>query len=249
MRKVEVFGLDSFPLVKEGDDIPGLIMDAVRKSGLELADGDIVVVTEKIVSKAQGRLVSLDSVTPSREAGDLAKKTGKDPRLVELILGESREVLRAGDGYLIVETKNGYILANAGIDQSNVQEGFVKLHPEDPDGNAATIRERIQKATGKRVGIVISDSVGRPFRSGSVGIALGASGVKALYDRRGEKDLFGRELEATRVAAGDCIASLANLVGGEAAEGIPVVLVRGLDFSGPGRAADLIRPREMDIFR
>jgi coenzyme F420-0:L-glutamate ligase/coenzyme F420-1:gamma-L-glutamate ligase len=249
MKKVEVFGLDTLPLVKKGDDIPGLIITAVGGSGLEIEDGDIIVVTEKIVSKAQGRLLPLESVVPSRKAQDLARVTGKDPRLVELILGESREVVRAGEGHLIVETRDGHILANAGIDQSNIPGGFVKLPPLDPDGVAEEIRGEIMRRTGKRVGVVISDSVGRPFRSGSIGVAIGSSGLASLYDRRGEKDLYGRELEVTQVGVADCIASTANLVGGEAAEGIPVVLIRGLDFPGEGRAADLVRPREQDLFR
>ncbi|RMF88772.1 MAG: coenzyme F420-0:L-glutamate ligase [Methanobacteriota archaeon] len=246
---MEAIGL-TLPIVREGDDLAGLILRAATEEGLAIEDGDILVVTEKILAKAQGRVVRLDSVTPSEEARALARKTGKDPRLVELILSESREVLAAGDGFLITETLEGFVCANAGIDQSNVEEGFVKLLPEGPDKAAEEIRLEVEKRTGKKVGVVISDSFGRPFRCGSVGVAIGASGVKALWDRRGEADLYGRTLQSTRVAVGDLIASTANLVSGDADEKTPVVLIRGLKgLAGNGRGADLIRSREQDMFR
>jgi coenzyme F420-0:L-glutamate ligase/coenzyme F420-1:gamma-L-glutamate ligase len=246
--KVEIFAL-RLPYVREGDDVAGLILRALKERGLGLRDGDVVVVTEKIVARAEGREVELDSVVPSTEAQRLAEITGKDPRVVQLILDESREVLAVGENFIIVETRHGFVCANAGIDQSNVEEGRAKLLPLDPDKSAREIRRALEEATGKRLGVVVADSFGRSFRLGSVGVAIGCSGIVALLDRRGERDLLGRELRVTRVAVADCIASAANLVMGEAAEGTPVVVIRGLRVLGEGTAKDLIRPKESDVFR
>ncbi len=246
--KVEIFAL-RLPYVKMGDDVAALILEALKEQSLELRDGDVVVVTEKIVSRAEGREVELDSVAPSAEAQRLARVTGKDPRVVQLILDEAKEVLAVGENFIIVETRHGFVCANAGIDQSNVEQGRAKLLPLDPDRSAAGIRRRLEEATGKRLGVVIADSFGRSFRLGSVGVAIGCSGIVALLDRRGERDFLGRELRVTRVAVADCIASAANLVMGEAAEGIPVAVVRGLSVLGKGSARDLIRPKESDVFR
>jgi coenzyme F420-0:L-glutamate ligase/coenzyme F420-1:gamma-L-glutamate ligase len=237
------------PLIKEGDDLANIILDSLKRKSYHLEDDDIIVVTEKIVAKSQGRLVELDSIEPSEEAISLAERTCKNPRLVELILRESSEVLKAGTNFIITETQDGFVCANAGIDSSNVKEGWIKLLPKDPDGTADRIRRDIEKASEKKVGVVIADSFGRPFRSGSVGVAIGAAGIKALWDRRGEVDLFGRTLETTRVAVADCIASAANLVTGDGAEKIPVVLIRGLKVLGDGRASDLKREKETDVFR
>ncbi|MFQ5888267.1 MAG: coenzyme F420-0:L-glutamate ligase [Candidatus Hydrothermarchaeales archaeon] len=245
---MEVIGL-KLPLIKKGDDLVRIILDTLNREHKPLGEGDILVVTEKIVAKSQGRLVSLDSVTPSKKAISLAKKTGKDPRLVELILRESREILKVGPNFIITETKEGFVCANAGIDSSNIEKGWIKLLPKAPDRTAERMRSEIEKATGKSVGIVISDSFGRPFRCGSVGIAIGAAGIVTLWDRRGEADLFGRTLQTTRVAVADCIASAANLVIGDGAEKVPVVLIKGLELAGEGRARDLIREKEQDVFR
>jgi coenzyme F420-0:L-glutamate ligase/coenzyme F420-1:gamma-L-glutamate ligase len=247
--KVEIYALRHMPYVKKGDDVAAFILKALREQKLELRDGDVVVVTEKIVARAEGREVELSSVTPSREAERLAKVTGKDPRLVQLILEEAKEVLAVGENFIIVETKHGFVCANAGIDQSNVEEGKVKLLPADPDKSAREIKSKLEAATGKKVGVIITDSFGRSFRLGSVGIAIGCAGVIALWDRRGERDLLGRELQVTRVAVADNIASAANLVMGEGSEGIPVAIVRGLSVLGDGSARDLIRPKENDVFR
>ncbi len=247
--KVEIFPLEHMPYVKEGDDIAVLILNALRKQKLELRDGDVVVVTEKIVARAEGREVKLSSVTPSQEAERLARVTGKDPRLVQLILDEAKEVLAVGENFIIVETRHGFVCANAGIDQSNVEEGKAKLLPSDPDKSAQEIKSKLEAATGKKVGVIITDSFGRSFRLGSIGVAIGCAGVVALLDKRGERDLLGRELQVTRVAIADCIASAANLVMGEGSEGIPVVIVRGLSVLGEGSARELIRPKETDVFR
>jgi len=245
---MEVLAL-KLPLIKPGDSVSKAVLKALKDSGRWIEDGDVVVVTEKIVAKAQGRLVALDTVKPSRKAVELARATGKDARIVELILRESRDVLRTGLNLLIVETRQGFVCANAGIDSSNVEEGLVKLHPLDPDGAAEEIRLEIERETGRKVGVVISDSFGRPFRLGSVGVAIGASGVRALWDRRGERDLYDRRLKSTFVAVADLLASAASLVTGEAGEGLPAALIRGLNVLGEGSAKELIRDRSLDLFR
>lgn len=245
---MKAIGLDNLPLIKEGDDLIEIISRAINEKGIVLEDRDIVVVTEKIVSKAEGRLLRLNRIIPSKEAKRLAERTGKDPRIVELILRESKEILWA-DNFMVVETKHGFICANAGIDQSNIEDGFAKLLPENPDASAEKLREGIEAKSGKRIGVLIVDSWGRPFRKGSVGVAIGASGIKTLWDCRGERDIFGKKLEVTRIALGDCLASAASLIMGEAGEQIPVVIIKGVDFAGDGSAKDLLRDKEEDVFR
>ncbi len=245
---MEIIGL-KLPMIKEGDDLAQIILSVLENIDLALEDDDIVLVTEKIVSKSQGRLVDLETVVPTVEAKKLADATEKDPRIVELILQESREIVLTGPNFIITETLDGFVCANAGIDSSNVVEGKVKLLPLDPDRAAEDIRRKIEKTLGKHIGVVISDSFGRPFRLGSVGVAIGASGLTTLWDRRGETDLYGRTLESTRVAVADCIASAVNLVTGDGSEGIPVAVIKGLKFTGTGRALDLIREKEEDKFR
>lgn len=246
---MRAYGLSGLPIIEKGDDLVEVILQGMEAEGLEMEDGDIVVITEKVLAKAEGRIVDLEEVAPSERAIELAKVTEKDPRVVELILRESREVLAVGEGFIIVETEQGFVCANAGIDQSNIIDGKAKLLPLDPDGSAARIKAGLEARTGERVGVVIADSWGRPFRYGSVGVAIGASGVRALWDRRGEKDMYGKELKVTRVAVADCIASLASLILGEAAEGIPVVVVKDLQVQGRGKGADLLRPKDKDLFR
>jgi coenzyme F420-0:L-glutamate ligase/coenzyme F420-1:gamma-L-glutamate ligase len=245
---MDVIGL-KIPLIKAGDDLVQIVLEKLTKKEFEITDGDVLVVTEKIVAKSQGRLVDLHSIEPSEKAILLAEKTDKDPRLVELILRESIEVIKTGSNFIITETKDGLVCANAGIDSSNIEDGKVKLLPKDPDKFAEKMRKSIEDKSGKKIGVVIADSFGRPFRSGSVGVAIGSSGITALWDRRGEQDLFDNELQSTRVAVADSIASAANLVTGDAAEGIPVVLIRGLNLSGKGKASDLIRDKDEDLFR
>ncbi len=246
---MEIIGLGNLPLIRDGDDLVEIISSALKEKGIALEDNDIVVITEKIVAKAEGRLVDLDKVKPSRRAVVLGRKTEKDPRIVELILRESNEVLRTGKNFIIVETKHGFVCANAGIDQSNIEKGKAKLLPRNPDRSARRIRKGLEEKIGKKIGVIIADSSGRPFRYGTTGVAIGASGIKALWDRRGEKDLFGRELQITRVAVADCLASAANMVMGEAKEKIPIAIIRGLNFSGSGKAKDLIRKKREDVFR
>lgn len=238
--------------VKRGDDIAGLIAGSL--GGIRLEAQDVIVVAQKIVSKSEGRLVDLRNVSPSQAALDLAATTGKDARLVELILAEASGVVRAAAGVLIVRHRLGLVMANAGIDQSNLSRDvpgeWVLLLPVDPDASARTIREGLRAHTGVAPAVVISDSFGRPWRLGSVNVAIGVAGLPALVDRRGEADRYGRRLEATEVALADAVAGAAGLVMGEGAEGWPVVHLRGLrwDESDVGSAA-LLRSAEQDLFR
>ncbi len=251
---ITVIPLTDVPRVQPGDDLPVLLARALESAGLRPAPGDILVVTQKIVSKSEGRYVDLATLEPSPRARELADVTGKDPRLVEAVLAETREVLRAKRNVLVVETLSGLVMANAGIDQSNLEGGDqgrrVLLLPENADRSAGTIKTHLDRHFGCRLGVVISDSVGRAWRLGTVGLAIGAAGVPSLIDRRGETDLVGRKLEVTEVAFADAVAAMAVLAMGEAAEGRPAALVRGLSWSAPeGPAAGLIRPREFDMFR
>jgi len=250
---VALYALPGIPLVGPGDDLVELILNGLGAAGLSVQPHDIVVVTSKIVSKAENRWLDLRTLTPSEDAQRLAAITGKEPRLVEAILRESQEVSRYRQGVLIVRHRLGFISANAGIDRSNTgaeDENWVLLLPLDPDRSAQRIREGILARTGVAVGVILSDSLGRPFRVGAMGTAIGVAGIPALLDLRGHEDLFGRELRSTIVAAADAVAAAAGLVSGEANEGRPVVLVRGLTLpESQGRAADLNRKLELDLYR
>jgi coenzyme F420-0:L-glutamate ligase/coenzyme F420-1:gamma-L-glutamate ligase len=239
--------------IRAGDDLARILGDALDAARMAPRPGDVLVVTHKIVSKAEGREVLLADVTPSAEARALAAATGKDAALVEAILAESRAVLRHRPGLIIAEHRLGLVLANAGIDQSNVpQQGGprVLLLPEDPDASAAVIRAALQQRFGVALAVIVSDSAGRAWRNGVVGLAIGAAGLPALLDLRGRPDREGRALEVTQVGLADQIASAAELLMGEADEGRPAVLVRGLAVDGPALpAAALVRPREADLFR
>lgn len=221
---------------------------------MDLADGDVLAIAQKIVSKAEGRLVRLAEVRPSDRAIEVAAKTDKDPRVVELILQESDEISRLRQGVLIVRHRLGFTSANAGIDRSNVaqsdDEETVLLLPIDPDRSAGQLREVIHTTVGVQIGVVITDSHGRPFRMGTVGVAIGVAGIPALWDRRGEPDLYGYQLQHTDIGVADEIAAAVGLLMGQAAEGMPVVLVRGLNLPVfEGKATDLVRPKEMDLYR
>jgi coenzyme F420-0:L-glutamate ligase / coenzyme F420-1:gamma-L-glutamate ligase len=241
--------LDGIPMIAFGDDLAAIILAALKHSGCTLAAGDVLVVAQKIVSKAEGRTVDLRTVTPSPRAVALAKETQKDPRIVELILAESTEVLRHRPGVLIVAHRLGIVLANAGIDRSNVGDETVLLLPRDPDRSCAELRRAIS-AAGVDVAVVIIDSIGRAWRNGTVGTAIGVSGLPGLLDLRGTPDLFGRALETTEVGFADELAAAASLVMGQAGEGRPVVLARGLGYGRrDGTARELTRAREKDLFR
>ncbi|MGI9486687.1 MAG: coenzyme F420-0:L-glutamate ligase [Geminicoccaceae bacterium] len=254
--QITLQALSGIPMIEPGDDLALVIAEALDASELVLQAGDILVLAQKIVSKVEGRIVDLRQVTPGARAIELSAASGKNPRLVELILAESASIIRQERGLLITEHRQGWIMANAGIDASNVQsEGGaenVLLLPVDPDGSAADLRQELSQRYGVDIGVIISDSFGRPWRLGTTGVALGAAGVPSLWDRRGARDLFGRELRASQQAVADELANAASLLQGQADEGLPAVLVRGLEFSGmaPERpAVDLIRDASEDLFR
>ena len=242
------------PLVNSECDVVDLILVALASNNLVLQTGDVLVVAQKIVSKSEGRMVRLEDVNPSDQAMELAQKTAKDPRLIELVLSESTEVLRAVDELIIVAHKLGIVLANAGIDASNVAPPSdveqVLLLPRDPDRSAQDYHERIKQRTGVSVGIIINDSVGRAWRLGTTSLAIGVAGVTALEDHRGKPDLFGVSLKVSEEAVADELASAASLLQGQAAEKSPVVLIRGfVSDSDRQTAASLIRPVDQDLFR
>src|ERR1044071_3335220 len=248
--------LHDIPLIRQGDDLADIVVNALDKNQIAVEDNDILVFAQKIVSKAEGRLVNLVTVTPSQRALELAWQTEKDPRLVELILQESAEVLRTRIGTIVVEHKLGFVCANAGIDHSNVAgsgnttEEWVLLLPAEPDHSAATIRKEIVSKTGKQIAILIIDSHGRAWRNGTVGAAIGIAGLPGLQDLRGQADLFGFTLRITQVGVADELAAAASLVMGQAAEGTPIVHVRGFPYElREGSLKELIRPKEQDLFR
>ncbi|MBN1202758.1 MAG: coenzyme F420-0:L-glutamate ligase [Anaerolineae bacterium] len=253
LTQLTLTALPGIPSVQPGDDLARLIAASLESADLALNSGDVLVITSKLVSKAEGRFVDLRTVTPSPRAVEVAAAADKDPRIVELILRESTGISRVRPGVLIVRHRLGFTLANAGIDQSNVGRNdgeWVLLLPEDPDASAYRLRQDIGELTGALPGIVISDSHGRPFRLGTVGAAIGLAGFLALRDLRGKTDLFGRALHVTITGLGDELAAAAGLLSGQAAEGLPVVLVRGAVLpEGDGRAADLVRPLEQDLYR
>jgi len=244
-------GLPGIPLVQPGDDLAGLISSALERAGITLATGDVLVVAQKVVSKAEGRQVELGQVTASERAAELAVQAQKDPRLIELILAESRRVLRVRPGLIIVEHRLGFVCANAGIDHSNVAgSDTVLLLPEDPDRSAAELRSRLEASSGATLGVLIIDSHGRAWRMGTCGVAIGISGFPALLDLRGRPDLFGDPLLVTEVGLADELAAAGSALMGQAAEGLPVVHIRGLPYPlREGVLGELLRPEEQDLFR
>jgi coenzyme F420-0:L-glutamate ligase/coenzyme F420-1:gamma-L-glutamate ligase len=254
MTSLEVIALTGLPLIKAGDDLVEMIASSLKQNGVEPRAKDVLVVAQKIVSKAEGRMVDLATIKPSARAIALATEVDKDPRLVEVILSESVRVVRAHRNVLIVEHRLGFIMANAGVDQSNVgpADGAQRalLLPEHPDRSAAALRRGLAAATGIDLAVVINDSFGRAWRQGTAGVAIGAAGLPALIDLRGRPDLFGRKLEVSVSGFADEIAAAASLVMGQADEAAPVVVIRGLRWSAPeSTAASLIRPSNEDLFR
>jgi coenzyme F420-0:L-glutamate ligase/coenzyme F420-1:gamma-L-glutamate ligase len=244
--------LPGFPMVETGDDLGVMILEGLQKAGISLEDGDVLVLAQKIVSKAEGRKVDLRTIEPGPEALALAEETEKDPRLVEMILRESDHVVRKRLGLIIVEHKRGFVCANAGIDHSNVagSEDWVLLLPEDPDASAQALRSQLEETSGKRLGVSIIDSHGRAWRNGIVGITIGLSGLPGVVDRRGEQDIFGYEMRVTEVGAADELAAAASLVMGQVAEGTPVVHARGFPYAlREAQLGELLRPKEKDMFR
>ncbi len=252
--RLEIIALDGIPLVQAGDDLAVLVREALGRSDLQLRGGDVVVVAQKIVSKAEGRTVELSDVKPGPRAVELAREVEKDPRLVELILSETKRIVRSGPNVLIVEHRLGHIMANAGVDQSNVgaQDGVERalLLPRDPDASAETLRAALSEHAGVPVGVIINDSFGRPWRVGTVGVALGVAGLPAVKDLRGRPDLTGRPLRVSVTGFADEIAAAASLIMGQGDEGRPVALVRGLTWHEPESKADaLLRTAHEDLFR
>jgi coenzyme F420-0:L-glutamate ligase / coenzyme F420-1:gamma-L-glutamate ligase len=253
-RELKLVPLMGLPEIERGAPLARLLAQAVARTGVELADGDVLIVAQKIVSKSEGRRVRLADVEPSARAIALAEELGKDARLVELVLRESRAVLRTRRGVIIVEHRLGFVMANAGIDQSNVRspegEACALLLPLDPDASARGIRHELQDAHGVRVGVIINDSFGRAWRRGVAGVAIGLAGVPGLVDLRGHPDREGRPLRVTQIAAADELAAAASLVMGQANEGVPAVLARGFPYAQRESAsAELIRPHTEDLFR
>ena len=254
--------LNGIPIIRRDDNLADILIRSFSESNISIQDHDILVLAQKIISKAEGRVVNLNSVIPSKRALDLAEQTEKDTRLVELILQESEEVLRTRTGVIIVEHRLGFVCANAGIDHSNVNPPlamgdelgahgeWVLLLPQNPDNSARDLRKQLEEQTGKRIGVMIIDSHGRAWRNGTVGVAIGLSGLPGLEDLRGQPDLFGYKLQVTQVGVADELAAAASLVMGQATEGTPVVHVRGFPYElREGALQELIRPKEQDLFR
>jgi coenzyme F420-0:L-glutamate ligase/coenzyme F420-1:gamma-L-glutamate ligase len=252
MNVIQIIGIEGLPVIKMGDNIASLICEAAEKQGTPIQNGDIIVVTHVIVSRAEGRTVNLDEVVPSEFAQTIARQCEKDPALVEVILRESRGIVRMGDGKLITETKHGFVCANSGVDKSNVPgKNTVALLPENPDASAEKIRKEIKRLTGCEVAVIISDTHGRPLREGEINVAIGVAGIKPIRDRRGQKDLFGYTLKVKQTAIADELCSAAELIIGQANEGIPAAIIRGYKYpkSETAKATELIRAKEKDLFR
>ena len=252
MNPIQVIAVEGLPLIRKGDNLAQLIHSAAEKQHTPIQNGDVLVATHVAVSKAEGNVVNLDKVVPSKKANEIAKKTGKDPALVEVVLRESKDIVRMRDSVLITESRQGFICANSGVDRSNVEgERNVAPLPRDPDLSAKKIRQEMKKLTGCDVAVIVSDTHGRPFRMGEVNVAVGVSGLKPIRDRRGEKDLFGYVLRIKQTAIADELASAAELVIGQANEGIPVAIIRGYNYpkSDTAKATELIRSREKNLFK
>ncbi len=252
MRPIQVIPIENVPLIAKGDRIGEILADSAEKQGTPLEERDIIIITHKIVSKAEGQNLNLDTVSPSEQAKQIAQKTRKDPALVEVVLRETKEIIRIGPNSIITENKNGAISANAGIDKSNVEgERNVVLLPKEPDKSAQEIRADIKRLTNHEVAVIISDTNGRPLRMGEINVAIGVAGIKATRDRRGEKDLFGYVLRIKQTAVADELASAAELVIGQASEGIPAAIIRGYPYKTVEKASakELARPKEADLFR
>lgn len=251
-NSMEIIGIAGLPEVNEGDDLTRLFLDAVRDKRLELEDGDVIVFTSKIVAKSEGRVVDLTDVRVSGDAERIASETEKDPRIVQLVLNEAKAIVRLRGNHIIVETKHGFVCANAGVDESNVEDGKAVLLPKDPQKSAQGLKNEIEarSSKAKSVSVLISDSFGRAFRNGVTGICIGISGIPAMVDRRGEEDRFGQIARVTQEAIADEICAAANLVMGELAEGVPIAIVRGLELERcKSDIQELLFSREDDLFR
>ncbi len=248
---ISVIPVVGLPIIKKGDDLAYLVLGISAKQGTPIEDGDVVILCHVIVSRAEGRTIDLKTVVPSAPADNFAAYTGKDPRLVEVVLREARAVRRMGPGVLVTETRQGFVCANSGVDKSNVPgEDIVAPLPLDPDASAEKIRHRIRELSGMDVAVIVCDTHGRAHRDGEVNVAVGSSGLNVIRDRRGEKDLFGYELHIKRTAVADELAAAAELVIGQADEGVPAAIISGYRFdkSETSKATELVRSRGMDLF-
>ena len=252
--EIKLIGLEGIPLVKSGDDISKIIKEAILNSDYDLCDGDIILIAETLISKAEGNIIKLDDIVPSDKAVEIAEICKKDPKLVEVILQNSTEIVEVGPNFIVTETKQGFVCANAAIDESNVEDGLATPVPENPDKSANEIREFLESEFEKDLAVIITDTQGRAFRVGAIGTAIGCSGINPLWVRVGEKDLYGRELETTEIATADELASAASLIMGQADEGLPAVIISGFSAFNYLRKTDsdirpLLRPKEFDVFR
>lgn len=252
--EIKLIGLEGIPLVKSGDDISKIIKEAILNSDYDLCDGDIILIAETLISKAEGNIIKLDDIVPSDKAVEVAEICNKDPKLVEVILQNSTEIVEVGPNFIVTETKQGFVCANAAIDESNVEDGLATPVPENPDQSAREIREFLESEFEKDLAVIITDTQGRAFRIGAIGTAIGCSGINPLWVRVGEKDLYGRELETTEIATADELASAASLIMGQADEGLPAVIISGFSAFNHLRKTDsdirpLLRPKEFDVFR
>jgi coenzyme F420-0:L-glutamate ligase / coenzyme F420-1:gamma-L-glutamate ligase len=249
VNELRVFAVPNVPEIDRGARLHDVIAGALRDARIALVDGDVVVVAQKIVSKAEGAVVRLSGVTPSDRAAAWAAAHGKDAAAVEIVLREATRIVRMERGIIIAETRHGFVCANAGVDASNVPPGFVTLLPRDPDASARCLRDGLESQLGARVGVIVADTFGRPWREGAVNVAIGVAGVRPLADWRGERDTFGRRLQSTIVAVADEIAGAAELVMGKTSA-TPVAIVRGCGaWAGDGAATELVRPEQQDMFR
>jgi coenzyme F420-0:L-glutamate ligase/coenzyme F420-1:gamma-L-glutamate ligase len=252
MDAIKIIAVENLPLIEKGDNLAELISNAAKKQSTPLQENDIIVVTHVVVSKAEGNIINLDDVIPSERAKEIAQQTSKDPALVEVILRETKEIVRIGQNSIITETNSGIVCANAGIDRSNVSgvRNVVPL-PKNPNASAQNIRQRIKQLTGVNIAVIVSDTHGRPFRLGEINVAVGVAGIKPIRDRRGEKDLFGYVLRIKQTAIADELCSAAELVIGQANEGIPAAIIRGYSYETIEGASttELIRAKEKDLFR
>ena len=250
VSEIKIFGLRGMPSIEKGDDLGRVIVDVAKRKRKSIVDGDVIVIAQKIISKSEGRIVDIRSISPSKFAKKLAKRSGKLPQHVEAILGQTKEIVRMEGHHLITETHHGFVCANAGVDKSNVRgEWLVSLLPRDSDASAQRIRKRIKELTGKKVAVIISDTFGRPWRIGQTNLAIGVTGMKPLVDYRGRSDMYGQTLKLTVIAVADELASAGELVMNKY-DRVPVAIIRGYAHAnGKGSIKEIIRPKELDLFR
>jgi coenzyme F420-0:L-glutamate ligase/coenzyme F420-1:gamma-L-glutamate ligase len=252
--KIELIGLENLPLINEKTDLSKVIIDALEKQKFPIENGDIILIAETLISKSENNIIELSKVKPSEKGIEIAKKIDKSPEIIESILNESKDIIAIGKDFIITETKHGFVCANAGIDESNVKSGFVTPIPNDPDKSASKIREKLENRYNIELAIIVTDTQGRAFRNGAIGVAIGFSGLEPLWKRKGERDLYGKELQTTEIAIIDELSAAASLIMGQADEGIPVVVIKGFSNFKNLRNIEkgiksLLRKKEQDVFR